>query len=78
MRQAQNSNAAVTFTLLRPPRKLLNASRNFSVSSGDHRSTTQNTAPYTEGRVWQITMVKTKSGVSDDYLKALARYSNRQ
>src|SRR5205807_9003750 len=33
----------------------------------------QSTAPYTEGGVWQITMVKTKTGMSDDYLKALAR-----
>ena len=36
-------------------------------------STTQSTAPYTEGAVWQITMVKTKPGMSDDYLKALAK-----
>ena len=36
-------------------------------------STGQSTAPYTEGGVWQITMVKTKPGMSDDYLKALAR-----
>ena len=36
-------------------------------------SATQSTAPYTEGGVWQITMVKTKPGMSDDYLKALAR-----
>jgi hypothetical protein len=35
-------------------------------------ATTQNTAPYTEGGVWQITMVKTKTGMADDYLKALA------
>jgi hypothetical protein len=34
---------------------------------------TQSAAPYTEGAVWQITMVKTKSGMSDDYLKALAK-----
>ena len=34
---------------------------------------TQSTAPYTEGGVWQITMVKTKPGMSDDYLKALAK-----
>jgi len=33
----------------------------------------QSTAPYTEGAVWQITMVKTKTGMSDDYLKALAK-----
>ena len=34
---------------------------------------TQSTAPYTEGAVWQITMVKTKPGMGDDYLKALAK-----
>src|SRR5947207_5289091 len=34
---------------------------------------TQSTAPYTEGAVWQITMVKTKPGMSDDYLKAQAK-----
>jgi hypothetical protein len=36
-------------------------------------TTGQSTAPYTEGSVWQITMVKTKPGMSDDYLKALAK-----
>jgi hypothetical protein len=36
-------------------------------------STTQTTAPYTEGAVWQITMVKTKPGMGDDYLKTLAK-----
>jgi hypothetical protein len=36
-------------------------------------SATQSTAPHTEGGVWQITMVKTKPGMSDDYLKALAK-----
>lgn len=34
---------------------------------------TQSTAPYTEGGVWQITMVKTKPGMGDDYLKTLAK-----
>jgi len=33
----------------------------------------QSTSPYTEGAVWQITMVKTKAGMGDDYLKALAK-----
>ena len=33
----------------------------------------QSDAPYTEGSVWQITMVKTKPGMSDDYLKGLAK-----
>lgn len=30
-------------------------------------------APYTEGSVWQITMVRAKPGMSDDYLKGLAK-----
>src|SRR5207247_3126165 len=29
--------------------------------------------PYTEGPVWTITMVKTKPGMADDYLKTLAK-----
>jgi len=33
----------------------------------------QSDAPYTEGPVWTITMVKTKPGMSDDYLKMLAK-----
>jgi hypothetical protein len=33
----------------------------------------QSDAPYTEGAVWGITMVKTKPGMGDDYLKTLAK-----
>jgi hypothetical protein len=33
----------------------------------------QSDAPYTEGPVWEITMVKTKPGMSDDYLKGLVK-----
>lgn len=33
----------------------------------------QSDAPYTEGPVWDVTMVKTKAGMQDDYLKALAK-----
>ena len=33
----------------------------------------QSDAPYTEGSVWQITMVHTKPGMSDDYVKGLAK-----
>jgi hypothetical protein len=33
----------------------------------------QSDAPYTEGSVWNITMVKTKSGMGDEYLKGLAK-----
>jgi hypothetical protein len=33
----------------------------------------QSDAPYIEGPVWDITMVKTKYGMTDDYLKAIAK-----
>src|SRR6266481_8191359 len=33
----------------------------------------QSDAPYTEGPVWNITMVKAKSGMGDEYLKGLAK-----
>src|SRR5438552_15803316 len=33
----------------------------------------QSDAPYTEGTVWNITMVKTKAGLGDQYLKGLAK-----
>jgi hypothetical protein len=33
----------------------------------------QSDAPYTEGTVWNITLVKTKPGLTDDYLKGLAK-----
>ena len=33
----------------------------------------QSDAPYTEGPVWDITMVKTKYAMTDDYLKAIAK-----
>jgi len=33
----------------------------------------QSDAPYTEGPIWNITMVKTKAGMTDEYLKSLAK-----
>lgn len=33
----------------------------------------QSDAPYAEGPVWNVTMVKTKYGMTDDYLKAIAK-----
>lgn len=34
---------------------------------------TQSDAPYTEGPVWTATMVRTKAGMTDAYLKELAK-----
>ena len=36
-------------------------------------SRAQSDAPYTEGPVWTITMVKAKYGMTDEYLKGLAK-----
>ena len=33
----------------------------------------QSDAPYTEGPVWTVSMVKTKAGLADQYLKELAQ-----
>ena len=47
-----------------------------SVSSSPSTTSTSSgssTAPYTEGTVWQITMVHAKPGMGDDYLKGLAK-----
>ena len=33
----------------------------------------QSDAPYTEGPIWTVTMVKTKTGMTDEYLKELAK-----
>ena len=36
-------------------------------------SLAQSDAPYTEGPVWNITMVKVKPGMGDEYLKSIAK-----
>ena len=44
-----------------------------TISTATTTSTTGSTAPYTEGTVWEITMVRTKAGMTDDYLKNLSQ-----
>ncbi len=44
-----------------------------AVTTSTSTTVGQSDAPYTEGPVWQITMVKTKPGMSDDYLKGIAK-----
>jgi len=44
-----------------------------SYSDAQSSSTGSSSAPYTEGAVWEITMVKTKPGLDDDYLKSIAQ-----
>jgi hypothetical protein len=46
----------------------------FAQSSTTTTTTVESsTAPYSEGTVWQITMIRTKPGMTDDYLKGLAK-----
>jgi len=42
-------------------------------SGAQSKSADSTGAPYTEGSVWDITMVKTKPGLGDDYLKGIAQ-----
>ena len=35
------------------------------------KATGGNAAPYTEGSVWELSMVKTKAGLTDEYLKQI-------
>jgi hypothetical protein len=42
-------------------------------SDAQSSSAGSSSAPYTEGAVWDITMVKTKPGLDDDYLKSIAQ-----
>jgi hypothetical protein len=42
-----------------------------SFCSGQTGKTSGSTAPYTEGPVWTLTMIKTKTGLSDEYLKQI-------
>jgi hypothetical protein len=44
-----------------------------ATSSSSSTTAGGSTAPYTEGPVWDVTMVRTKYGMDDDYLKALAK-----
>ena len=41
------------------------------LAAGTSLAHAQGEAPYTEGSVWDIAMIKTKPGLSDDYLKQL-------
>jgi hypothetical protein len=44
-----------------------------TTTSSSTTTTRGSNAPYTEGPVWTITMVKTKAGMSDDYLKSISQ-----
>jgi hypothetical protein len=49
------------------------ASPSSSTSTTSSTSSGSMTAPYTEGSVWQITLVHAKPGMGDEYLKGLAK-----
>ena len=45
----------------------------FAGAQSPNPSAASTGAPYTEQSVWDITLVKTKAGLSDDYLRGLAQ-----
>ena len=52
---------------------ICSAQTSSSPAASSTSTTTGSTAPYTEGSVWVLTMVRTKRGMGDDYLKLLAK-----
>jgi len=40
-------------------------------TSSTAKATSGSTAPYTEGSVWTLSMIKTKTGLGDEYLKQI-------
>jgi hypothetical protein len=44
-----------------------------SLSSSSPAAAAATGAPYTEHSVWEITLVKTKAGLDDDYLRSIAQ-----
>ena len=53
--------------------KTSTASSSPTTATSTTTTTASTGAPYIEGPVWTITMVKTKSGMSDDYLKQIGQ-----
>ncbi len=59
----ENENLRDRWVVYLPRRRLLGADN----ATGDKGSN----APYNEGPVWTLTMIKTKAGLADDYLKQI-------
>jgi hypothetical protein len=64
-------DAVEEINLIQHMKKFLLLILSIAASTGLCRA--QSDAPYTEGPVWTITMVKAKYGMGDDYLKGLAK-----
>jgi len=70
--------AGLCFGQSSSPTSTAGSSKTSAATSSPATATTATTtastgAPYTEGAVWEVTMIKTKAGMSDDYLKQLAQ-----
>jgi hypothetical protein len=44
-----------------------------TTSSTNTSKSAGSSAPYTEGSIWTLTMIKTKAGLGDDYLKSISQ-----
>src|SRR5438045_7867268 len=67
------SATSLCFAQTSNPTRSSSASSPAPSTSSTTSTTTTMGAPYTEGTVWAITMVKTKPGMGDDYIKGLAK-----
>jgi hypothetical protein len=65
--------AGLCFGQSSSPTSAAGSSKTSAATATTTTTTASTGAPYTEGAVWDITMIKTKAGMSDDYLKQLAQ-----
>jgi hypothetical protein len=65
--------AGLCFGQSSSPTSTASSSKTSAATATTTATTASTGAPYTEGAVWDITMIKTKAGMSDDYLKQLAQ-----
>jgi hypothetical protein len=65
--------AGLCFGQSSSPTSAASSSKTSAATATTTTTTASTGAPYTEGAVWDITMIKTKAGMSDDYLKQLAQ-----
>ena len=65
--------AGLCFGQSSSPTSTAGSSKTSAATATTTTTTASTGAPYTEGAVWEVTMIKTKAGMSDDYLKQLAQ-----
>jgi hypothetical protein len=70
---AQSSSPSSTSSSSKTSASSSSPASSSTTTSATTSSSTSTGAPYTEGTVWDITMIKTKTGLGDDYFKQLSQ-----